>query len=161
PERQEEFTGDRVAHAGPIIASSLFVIDSRSKRELRRQLKEPRRRRRLDVAERRARDVAVDRTPAVELRGIEEVEHFEPDLEGAPLVQRHALDQREIDVLDAGPVEKPPGRVAELTERRQAEAGRVEGGAVPRIAIELQIAARCVVRRVNEVVVDAVAERPE
>ena len=41
-----------------------------------------------DLAERRARDVAVDGAGAVELRVIEDVERLEPELRGAATAER-------------------------------------------------------------------------
>src|SRR5437868_5180098 len=123
--------------------------------ELRRNLNKPGRRRGLDFSERRAHDVAVDGARAVELRMVEDVERLEAQLEVPLLIEGHAFDEREIEVLDAGTVEKAPWRVAELAERRQAEAVGVERRPLRRIVIDLQVATGSVIRRVDEVVVDA------
>src|SRR5207302_6723653 len=90
-----------------------------------------------DFAECRAGDVAVNRPGAVELRMVEDVERLEPDFEIPRLVERHALNQREVEVRDAGPEKEPPRRVPQLSERRQAEAIGVEGRALRRIVIDL------------------------
>src|SRR5215831_5350789 len=95
--------------------------DDRLERELRRKLDKPRRRGGFDVAERWAGDVAVHRARTVELRVVEQVERLEPNLEVARLVERHALDEGEVEVLDAGSVEESARRVAQLAERREAE----------------------------------------
>src|SRR5438270_5817094 len=97
------------------------------KRELGRKLKESRRRGGLDLAERRARDVAVHGASAVELRAVEDVERFEADFEVPRFLERHALRERDVEVLDARPVEEPAGRIAKLSECRHAEAIGVEG----------------------------------
>ena len=78
-----------------------------------------------DVAEGRTRDIAVDRTGAIELRMIEHVESLEPQLEAPRLAEPQTLDQREVEVLDAGAIEEAPRRIAELSERRQAKTVRV------------------------------------
>ena len=106
-------------------------------RELGGELNESRRGGGCDLAERRAHDVAVHGAGAVELRVVEDVERFEANLEVPRLVERDALDQREVEVLDARPVEEPARRVAELAERRHAEARGVERRPLRRIVIDL------------------------
>jgi hypothetical protein len=66
-----------------------------------------------DLAERRATDIAVHGAGAVELRAIEHVEHFETELDGLSLSERHALQKREVGVDNARSLEEPSRRVAQ------------------------------------------------
>src|SRR5437763_16828568 len=89
-------------------------------------LNQSRRRRGDDLTERGTRDVAVNGSRPVELRMVEQVEDLEPELQVSRPAQREVLEEREVEVLDAGSIEESARRVAELAERRNAEAGRVE-----------------------------------
>jgi len=130
-------------------------------RKLRRELEEPRCGGRLDLTKRRAGNVAVHGARAVELGMVEHVERLEAHLQRLGTTERHVLDQRHVEILDAGTVKEPARRIAKLAERRQAEARRVEPRAFRRIVVDIQIAARRVVRRVEQVVIDTVAERAQ
>src|SRR5215831_7186962 len=72
---------------------------------LHRDLHLPRGRRPDDLAERRAHDVPLDCSGAVELRPVEHVERLEAQLNRA-VAAGHLLDQRQVGVLDARAVEE-------------------------------------------------------
>ena len=80
-------TERRTVGAGSV---AIRASPASSERELGRQLDEARRRGGDDLAERRARDVAVDRAGAVELRVVEDVERLEPQLEASRLCRTSA-----------------------------------------------------------------------
>src|SRR3954463_8547000 len=131
-----------------------------SEHDLHPDLHETGRRGTHDLAERRARNVAVHRRRAVELRVVEDVERLDANLRHALGPESHALDERQVGIVDTRTMEEPARRVPQLTQRRQLELARIEGGALPRIVVDLQVAAE-IVRRIEQIVVDAVAERAQ
>ncbi len=112
-------------------------------------------------AEIRIVDFAVDRGRSVKLRMIENVEIFEPDIERLGLGETHRLADLDVEVLDPRPVEKPPRRIAELTQRFGSEPRGVKGRpAISRIGVDLEWPRRDL-RRVEQLIVDSVAQRSE
>ena len=62
----------------------------------------------------------------VELRVVEEIERLEPELQPHVAAGLEVLEQREIEVVDAGAAQDVASGVAELPESRLREGGRVE-----------------------------------
>src|ERR1700722_14181983 len=80
-------------------------------RKLRRELDEPWCGGRLDLTKGRAGNVAVHRARPVELRMVEDVERLEAHLQCPGTAERHVLDERHVEILDAGTVEETAGRI--------------------------------------------------
>jgi hypothetical protein len=111
-----------------------------------------------DLTKCRTRNVPINRSSANELWTVEDVEGLQPNVERPGSSERHNLNQTHVDVFDPRSVEETPRRVPQLSERRDAEARRVERRPVRRIVVDLEVASRRVVRRIDEMVVDTVAE---
>src|SRR5256885_13735650 len=103
----------------------LEALGSSSERVLDRELDKARRGGAHDLAESRARDVAIHCRRAVELRCVEYVEGFQTELHCVALTERDGLQQREIGVDHPRPVKEPARRVAQMAEGGDRKATRV------------------------------------
>src|ERR1700687_2063545 len=116
------------------------MAHTRSEAELRRDLDEPRSGRADDLPERTAPNVSLHGACPVELRVVEHVERLDAHLERLGAAERHVLDERHVETHDARTVEETARRIAQLTQRRQTEARRVERWPLRRIVVDTCIA---------------------
>src|ERR1700689_3253536 len=113
--------------------------DQGLKDELHRRLHQPRSGRAHDLSKRRTVDVAVYCGRPLKLGVVEDVESFEPKLQRPGLLQRHALEQSHIVIVDARAVEESALGVAGLSQRLQTEKAGIEIGlSVARIVIQIE-----------------------
>jgi hypothetical protein len=99
---------------------------SLSKCELHACLNQPGSRRADDLAEPGTTDVAVNGLRSKELSVIENIEGFEPELEGFRLGQTQVLEKRHIEVLHSGAMEITPRGGTRSTQRILAEQSGIE-----------------------------------
>src|SRR5439155_14847488 len=78
---------------------------------------------RREAGEGRVRQI---RLHAYEIRVVEGVERFEPELQARTPREIEVLEQREIKVVDGGPAQHVARGVAELAEGRLGEGGGIE-----------------------------------
>jgi len=106
-------------------------------------------------------DFAIHRRRAIELRVVEDVEGFHPDIQQLEFCDSNSLTELDVEILNSRTMEKAPGRVAQLAKRlRREEAGIKRGLAIARVGVDLKRAGRHL-RRVQQFVVYAIAERPK
>src|SRR6202034_1292919 len=89
--------------------------------ELDCSLHQSRRGRAHNRSERRAVDVAVHRSRSIELRGVEDVESLEAELQRLRFSERHALQQSHVVVVDARAGEESALGVAGIAQGLQAK----------------------------------------
>src|SRR5208282_5854147 len=103
-----------------------------------------------------AADIPVDGLRPKELRMVEHIESFHPELEGLRFREAQVLEKSHIEVVQPRSVEETPFRGTWSAQGILAELGRVEvRPPVPRIGVERQSIA-VVIRLIHTVVVNAV-----
>lgn len=111
-------------------------------------------------AERRATDIAIHGLWSEELSVIEQIEGFQPKLQGFRFGQAHDLEQRHIVVSCSRTIKKTPLSVARCAEGILAEQRSVEIRlAIAGIVIQIETPGRDV-RLIDTKVIDAIRLSP-
>src|ERR1035438_6982786 len=102
---------------------------------------------------------AIHRRRAVELRVVEDIESFYPDIERLEFADPNGFAEFDIEIFDSRTMEEAPGSIAQLSQSLGSEEAGVERGlAVARVRIDLKRSGGHL-RRVQQFVIYAVAER--
>ena len=103
-------------------------------------------------------DLAVNGCWSVKLGVIEHVEGFQPELKRFRFSDSQHFGYRHVEIADTGAVKKPSWRISQLPEILGRQGRSIElGPSVSRIRVDIEWPA-IVLRRVEQIIVDAVAE---
>jgi hypothetical protein len=115
-------------HVLPCQGAKIFHHPARLKSELRRHLRNPRRRRMRHITERGAVDIPVHKIVTEELCMVKRIESLEPEFERSRLRQLSDLVKRNVVVGHPRRVKEPPRRGARSSECVGAEQRSVKYG---------------------------------
>lgn len=106
-------------------------------------------------------DFAIHRRRSVELRVVENIESFYPDIERLEFGDPNSFVELDVEILNSRTMEKTPESIPQLAQSLGSKQAGIERGlAVARVRIELEGSGRPL-RRVQQFIVHAIAERTE
>jgi hypothetical protein len=121
-------------------------------------LEDSRRRGTHNSPEQGATDIAIYGRWSEELRVVESVERFQPDLKGFGFGEPDVLEECQVEIVDPRAVEEAPRGAAKLTQGWETEERGVECcSSIAWIRVDLQITGS-EIRRIHAIVIDPIGD---